>query len=95
MRHMQKPANDEVTQTIQVFGDTFNAASAERIVRQYEGGEDAVIDGYAPDSVVVNGQMRGAFVRIWSGYHRDPVETIYLHTGHGEGLDALFPNLRY
>lgn len=95
MRQMPKPANEEVTQTIQVFGDTFTTRTAERIAREYEGGEEAVVEGYAPDSVVVNGQMRGAFVRIWSGYHRDQVETIYLHTGHGEGLDAVFPNLRY
>ncbi len=95
MRKMMKPANDEVTQTIQVFAGAFSAATAERIAREYEGGEDAIIDGYAPDSTVENGQMRGCFVRIWSGYHRDPVETIYLHTGHGEGLEEVFQNLKY
>ena len=33
MRKMMKPANDEVTQTIQVFAGAFSAATAERIAR--------------------------------------------------------------
>ena len=95
MRKMDKPAYSEVTQTIQVFAQTFNVATAERVARLFEGGDDAVVEGYAPDSAVVNGQMRGAYVRIWSGYAADPVETIYLHTGSGEGLEDVFPNLRW